>query len=238
MLKQGLLLKPSYLCQTQTFEKYKIMGFFSFKKSKINKTSSRNSAFYNRENHIVSMDNFVDTIFYEVEEGTAERESSKQLVFGRIPIDEITEERLLDVMDRSDFTIDNSENIPGHKVYFYRDTAGYYKFLFQFHFFNGEFFFLKNKISSAAAVVSSEDKNKVIDQLALKYGVEDRENKSNFLIKITDSHGNIAYTTDTVYFYISYLRGGEFMKKLKEKYSGYEPEPEEDEFGESLDKYL
>ena len=214
------------------------MGFFSFGKSKITKTTSRNSAFYNRENHIVSMDNFVDTIFREPEEGTVLRESSKQLVFGKIPIDQITEERLLDVMDKSDFTIDNNENIPGHKIYFYRDTAGYYKFLFQFHFFNGEFFFLKNKISSAAAVVSAEDKNKVINQLTTKYAVDDREDKNSFLIRITDVNGNIAYTTDTVYFYISYLRGGEYMKKLKEQYSGYEPEPEEDEFGDSLDKYL
>jgi hypothetical protein len=141
-------------------------------------------------------------------------------------------------MDKSDFTIDNGENIPGHKVYFYRDTAGYYKFLFQFHFFNGEFFFLKNKISSAAAVVSPEDKNKVINQLTTKYAVDDREDKSSFLIKITDVNGNIAYTTDTVYFYINYLRGGEYMEKLKAQYSGYEPEPEEDEFGDSLDKYL
>jgi len=215
------------------------MGLFSFKKkSKIDKTSSRNSAFYNRENHIVSMDNFVETIFQEAEEGSAHRKSNKRLVFGKMPIDEITEDRLLEVMDKSDFTIDNSENIPGHKVYFYRDTAGYYKFLFQFHFFNGEFFFLKNKISSSAAVVSAEDKTKVITQLTTKYAVEDREDKDNYLIQIVDSHGNIAFTTDTVYFYISYLRGGEFMEKLKAKYAGYEPEPEEDEFGESLDKYL
>jgi hypothetical protein len=215
------------------------MGLFSFKKkSKIDKTSSRNSAFYNRENHIVSMDNFVETIFHEAEEGSAHRKSNKRLVFGKMPIDEITEDRLLEVMDKSDFTIDNSENIPGHKVYFYRDTAGYYKFLFQFHFFNGEFFFLKNKISSSAAVVSAEDKTKVITQLTTKYAVEDRKDKDNYLIQIIDSHGNIAFTTDTVYFYISYLRGGEFMEKLKAKYAGYEPEPEEDEFGESLDKYL
>ncbi len=214
------------------------MGLFSFGKSKINKTTSRNSAFYNRENHIVSMENLVDTIFYEPEEETALRESSKVLVFGKIPIQEITEDRLLDVMDKSDFTIDNNDNIPGHKVYFYRDTAGYYKFLFQFHFLNGKFFFLKNKISSSASVVSAEDKTKVITQLTTKYQVDDRENLNSFLIQITDSKGNIAYTTDSVYFYINYLRGGEFLKNLRDKYRDFEPEEKVDEFGESLDKYL
>ncbi len=214
------------------------MGLFSFGKSKINKTTSRNSAFYNRENHIVSMENLVETIFYEPEENTTLRESSKVLVFGKIPIHEITEDRLLDVMDKSDFTIDNNDNIPGHKIYFYRDTAGYYKFLFQFHFLNGKFFFLKNKISSSASVVSAEDKTKVITQLTTKYQVDDRENLNSFLIQITDSKGNIAYTTDSVYFYINYLRGGEFLKNLRDKYRDFEPEEKVDEFGESLDKYL
>lgn len=218
------------------------MGIFSFKKTnkkkKLSKTTSKNSTFYNRENHIVCMDNFIETIFYEPQKGTEFRNSEKRLVFGKIPLDEITEERLFDVMDKADFTIDNAENIPGHVIYFYRDTAGYYKFLFQFHFYNGKFFFLKNKISSSATIVSSEDKNKVISQLASKYKVQDRNNLNNFLFHITDSHGNVAYTTDTVYFYINYLRGGKFMKKIQEQFTDYEPEPEEDEFGESLEKYL
>ncbi len=214
------------------------MGLFSFGKSGINKTTSRNSAFYNRENHIVSLENLVDTLFHEPEEGTELRDSSKVLVFGKIPIHEITEERLLDVMDKSDFTIDNNENIPGHKVYFYRDTAGYYKFLFQFHFYNGEFFFLKNKISSAASVVSPEDKTKVITQLVTKYKVKDRESPNSFLVQITDAHGNIAYTTDSVYFYINYLRGGTCLEKLRNKFRDFEPEEKVDEFGKSLDKYL
>ena len=141
-------------------------------------------------------------------------------------------------MDKADFTIDNKENIPGHMIYFYRDTAGYYKFLFQFHFLNGEFFFLKNKISSSASIVSVEDKEKVISQLASKYKVEDRKTSGSFLFQVNDSKGNIAYTADTVYFYINYLRGGEYMKKLHDQYANYEPEPEEDEFGESLEKYL
>jgi len=218
------------------------MGLFSFKKSgnkaKHSKTTSKNSAFYNRENHIISMDNFIEVIFHEPEEGTEFRNSEKRLVFGKVPIDEITEERLFDIMDKADFTINNSENIPGHTIYFYRDTAGYYKFLFQFHFYNGEFFFLKNKISSSASIVSVEDKEKVISQLASKYKVEDKKTSNSFLFHVTDSKGNIAYTTDTVYFYISYLRGGEYLKKLQTKYANYEPEPEEDEFGESLEKYL
>ena len=218
------------------------MGLFSFKKSgaksKISKTTSKNETFYGRENHIISMDNFIETIFHEPEEGTVFRKTDKPLVFGKIPIHEITEERLLDVMGKSDFTLDNSESIPGHMVYFFRDTAGYYKFLFQFHFLNGEFFFLKNKISSSATIVSSEDKTKVISQLSKKYNVGDKEDDSNFLIQITDPNGNIAYTTDTVYFYISYLRGGDFLKELHKKYANYEPEEVEDEFGESLEKYL
>jgi len=218
------------------------MGLFSFRKSdkklKLSKTTSKNAAFYNRENHIVSMENFIEVIFHESEEGTEFRNSEKRLVFGKVPIDEITEERLFDVMDKADFTIDNSDNIPGHMIYFYRDTAGYYKFLFQFHFYNGEFFYLKNKISSSATIVSPEDKTKVISQLASKYKVEDRKNNDSYLFHITDSHGNTAYTTDSVYFYINYLRGGEYLKKLHVKYAHYEPEPEEDEFGESLEKYL
>jgi len=218
------------------------MGLFSFKKtrakSKISKTTSKNSAFYNRENHIVSMDNFIETIFHEPQEGTVFRKTDKPLVFGKIPIHEITEERLLDIMDKSDFTLDNSESIPGHVVYFYRDTAGYYKFLFQFHFLNGEFFFLNNKISSSATIVSSEDKSKVISQLSSKYNVPDKKDKNNFIYQITDSNDNIAYTSDTVYFYINYLRGGDFMKELHKKYANYEPEEVEDKFGESLEKYL
>lgn len=218
------------------------MGLFSFKKSdaksKISKTSTKNLAFYTRESHIISMDNFIETIFHEPEKGTIFRKTDKSLVFGKIPIHEITEERLLDVMDKSDFTLDNSDNIPGHVVYFYRDTAGYYKFLFQFHFLNGEFFFLKNKISSSATIVSPEDKTKVISQLSSKYNVQDKEDDNNFLFQITDSIENIAYTTDTVYFYINYLRGGDFMKELRKKYANYEPEEVEDEFGESLEKYL
>jgi len=218
------------------------MGLFSFKKlnkkSKISKTTSKNAVFYGRENHIVSMDDFIETIFHEPQEGTEFRKTDKSLVFGKIPIHEITEERLLDIMDKSDFTLDNSESIPGHVVYFYRDTAGYYKFLFQFHFLNGEFFFLKNKISSSATIVSSEDKTKVISQLSSKYNVPDKEDKNNFIYQINDSNGNIAYTTDAVYFYINYLRGGDFMNKLHKKYANYEPEEIEDEFGESLEKYL
>ncbi len=218
------------------------MGLFSFRKSdkkqKLSKTTSKNAAFYNRENHIVSMDNFIATIFHEPEEGTELRNSVKRLVFGKVPIDEITEESLFDVMDKADFTIDNSDNIPGHKIYFYRDTAGYYKFLFQFHFYNGEFLFLKNKISSAATIVSAEDKTKVISQLASKYKVEDKKVSNSFLFQITDANGNIAYTTDTVYFYVNYLRGGKNLEKLHKQYANYEPEPEEDEFGESLEKYL
>ena len=143
------------------------MGLFSFGKSKPkpSNTTSRNSAFYLRENHIMNLESLKNTLFYEPDQNIFTTFISKGLSFAGIPIEDITPEKAVMELGTPSFVLDNFNEIPGHIVYFFRQNADLYRFLFQIHFINDRCFFIKNKISTSATVLTSDEKNKIISKL-------------------------------------------------------------------------
>ena len=217
------------------------MGLFSKKKPKVVKTTStsKNKSFYLRENHIITPNDFNKIFDLVPEEGAVTQNVSTEISFSGIPFSEITPERIIEELDNPSFVLDNTEDTPGHVVYFYRQKAELIDFLIQLHFINDKCIYINNKISASGITMTNEDKKKVIDRLFLKYNINKKTENNNLIIFLTDPYGNKLYTTDTVHFYLNYVINNKELEKLKKIFDTFKPEDEaEDEFDEALGKFI
>ncbi len=153
----------------------------------------------------------------------------------------MTPKQLTKELDTPNYLFDNNENIPNHKVYFYKEEADIYRFLLQYHFIDDKLFYVANKIYTGMSL-SDENKVKIVKQLAAKYLHDNNFNvPEDFGIFIEDQNHNKAFTRDGVYFFVNYIVGDEINEQLWEKYSFLKEElakKKADSFDESLEKLL
>lgn len=199
--------------------------------------TSKKSTYFVRENLIQSLTD-LKKILYPLPK-IEELNTNTDISFNGFELNKITPSLLKKEIGDPTYVLDNSEFIDKHQVLFYKDSADYYKFLIQYHFINGQFFFASNKISSLG-IISPEDKNKIVGQIRLKYlGVPPEEHITSLIIKIGDRVNNVLTTVDDVYFHINYLSGNTTAQELINKYVGRtEPKSTHIGFKETLDKYI
>ena len=208
--------------------------FRKFKK-KLPVSTSKNSTYYKRENAIGNSTDLMRILSGAPEAG--EYATSKTITFNTLPLKEITLAGLKKQFGNPSFIYEN-DMIDGHKVLFYKDSVAYYKFLVQYHFINGKFFFAANKISSMG-VLSDEDKIKIIQRITKKYLDREYAPEFGWHVKVKDPDGSIIYTIDDVYFHIYYLAGNEATLELLKKYEDQIPQEKKPSgFKESLDQYI
>ncbi len=209
--------------------------FKRFKKN-LPAVSTKNSAYYNRENVILNASDLTKVL-----KGAPDIKgfkTDKELTFNNIPLLDISPEILRSNFDTPSHVMDRSNYIPGHKVVFYKDSVAHYKFLIQYHFFNEKFFFASNKISSMT-VLSDNDKMKIVNRISMKYLAEKDKKEAGLVMKVTDPNGSIIYTVDDVYFYMHYLPANEVNETLMKKYADIADQNLKPlGFNESLEKYI
>ena len=160
--------------------------------------------------------------------------SEKTFLFNGIPLGEITRKSMKSELGSPAYILWNDENIPKHKVYFYREYVRSYKFLIQYHFIENKFIFACNRISAHNGL-SDEDKQEVVKQLLLKYTDRNPEKPNdNLQLKLTDKNGNIISTTDTVYFLVNYLPNNEHTRHLIKKFGLVAENNERNHFSKNL----
>ncbi|MEJ2596171.1 MAG: hypothetical protein P8100_13850, partial [bacterium] len=198
--------------------------------------TSKNSAYYKRENNIGNTEDLI-RILHAAPELKAFK-TEKAITFNNIPLMEISFQKLKENFGNPAYVF-NNEQLEGHTVIFYRDSVSYYKFLIQYHFINNAFFFAANKISTTG-ILADSDKKKIIERISKKYLGKGFDEKQGWLIKVTDPLGNHIHTLDDVYFHLYYLAENETTRKLREHHLGEVPEVNEKPSGfkESLDQYI
>jgi len=140
--------------------------------------------------------------------------SAGSFLFNEIPLKEITHKTLKAKLGTPAYVLWNDDQIPKHRIYFYRERFGSYKFLMQYHFIEKRFVFACNRISSHNGL-SKNDREEIVRQLLLKYtDLEIKEPKDDFEVKMIDKEGNIIFTYDSVYFYVNYLPNNENTQHL------------------------
>jgi len=140
--------------------------------------------------------------------------SDKSFLFNEIPLGEITYKTLRSKLGSPSYILWNDEQIPKHRIYFYREHFGSYKFMMQYHFIEKRFVFACNRISSHNGLTTN-DKVEIIRQLLIKYtDLENSELKDDFEVKLMDKDGNIIFTYDSVYFFVNYLPNNENTQHL------------------------
>lgn len=208
---------------------------FSFFKSKKNKPTTIKSTYYIRESIIHTTDDLVKLLNPEIKPETLSAKSEKTISFKGLTLNDINENNLINEMEQAVYVYDNSDVIPGHRVFFYKDDVEFYRFLFQFHFIHDEFFLASNKVS-ASGMLSGKEKSKIVNQICGKY--LNKTDVNTFLLNINDSQNNYLTTIDDVYFYVNYLCGNEIVSKLKSRYSDHVSENDKKAFDDSVDKYF
>jgi hypothetical protein len=218
------------------------MGLFSKNKAKAVKTtsaSSRNKTYYLRENQLSTKKDFSNIFELSPEDKSFKGKINTEISVAGIPLSEITPERVIEELDSPSFVLDNSDEVPGHIVYYYRQTADLIKFLIQFHFINDKCIFVNNSISATGISLTNEDKIKVLNKLFLLYKIKEKREENNFLIFLTDPFGNIIYTNDTVNLYINYVARPETLEFAKKYINENQTEEiNKDEFDDALGKFL
>ncbi len=163
------------------------------------------------------------------------------VTISNISLNGINEKQVKKVLDTPKYTFNNTENIEGHTVLFYKEEADIYRFLIQFHFIDDKLFFVANKIYTGMSL-SHNNKVKIVKQLAKKYlNIDDFDVPAEYGIFIKDKNNNKVFTRDGVYFYVNYVTGDDITAELWDKYSFMEKElakKKDDAFKESLDKFL
>ncbi len=219
------------------------MGLFSKKKKptavKADGDQSRNKSFYLRENQITAVSDFYRMLNYEPEKGAFVGKINTEIGLAGIPISQLSPDKLINEMDSPSFVLDNSENIPGHIIYFYRQNTDLIKFLIQIHFVQDKCVFINNKISATGITLTDNDKKKVVEKLFKKYNIDGKLEDENFAIYLTDRNGNKLYSTDSVHFYLNYAANKDSVDYVRHLLDNYHPDEEaEDGFGEALDQLL
>lgn len=176
---------------------------------------SHDSRYYHQENVIKDKADLVVTLNPLPQ--TNGYKAKKTFSYNRQPLEEITQKSLKSRLGSPSYILWNHEEIPKHKVYYYRDHIGLYKFLMQYHFFNNQFFFASTRIS-AQNRLTPKDKTEIVNQLLKKYlDKKPVKTMDDFEIKLIDKNNNLIYTYDTVYFYINYLLNNDTSRLLAEK---------------------
>ncbi len=140
--------------------------------------------------------------------------SDKSFLFNEIPLKEITHKALKAKLGSPAYVLWNDDQIPKHRIYFYRERVGSYKFLMQYHFIEKRFVFACNRISSHNGLTNN-DREEIIRQLLLKYTDRDIKGpQDDFEVKMMDGEGNIIFTYDSVYFFVNYLPNNENTQHL------------------------
>ena len=209
--------------------------FRKFKK-KLPKVTSKSSAYYERENSLPDLADLKKAL-----EGASDLKglvSKTEFTFNALPLAKITSQLIKSKYGSPNYTLSNSESIDGHKVMFYKQSVQYYKFLIQYHFIDNQFFFASNKISSLA-VLSDEDKQKVVNRLSKKYLDLNYSDIKSLSVKLIDPNNSIIYTRDDVYFHINYLAGNDKTNQLIKEYADYiVQENKTPGFNESLEQLI
>lgn len=211
-------------------------SFFKRFKKKIPGVSSKSSSYFERENLLEDVRDLKGVLetgfeppFYSTE---------KEITFHGVPLKGTSPQVVKKKFGSPMYILDNSKNIDGHKVFFYKDSVNIYKFLIQYHFIDNEFFFASNKVSSMT-VLTDEVKEKVLDRIKIKYFGENAKEIKGLKVKLKDPNGSILYTVDDVYYNLNYLLDNKNTKKLIKKYSDFENTAVPPAgFKESLEEYI
>lgn len=198
--------------------------------------TTKNSSYYNRENRIENLGDLKKVL--EAAPKIKAAKTGTNFTFNNIPLLNIDQKLLISKFENPVFMLDNDSEIKGHKVYFYRESIDYYRFLIQYHFVNDNFFFATNKISSVTAL-SDGDKQKIIDRINTKYLDQKPGDNKSLTIKIIDPNNSIIFTRDDVYFHINYLAGNKTTKSLIDTYTDYIDAPTlPTGFNDTLEQYI
>ena len=209
--------------------------FKKFKKS-LPLVSTKNATYYNRENQIENLSDLKNVL--EAAPEIKALKTSTDFTFNNIPLLNISQNLLITKFENPVFILDNDGEIKGHKVFFYRESIDYYRFLIQYHFIDGDFFFATNKISSVT-ILSDVDKQKIIDRINNKYLDQKSGDNKSLTIKIIDPNNSIIFTRDDVYFHINYLAGNKTTKALIDAYADYiDTQSLPAGFNETLEQYI
>ncbi len=210
----------------------------SFFKSNKYSQANINSTYYIRECLIHDVNDLNSFLKPKPEDYTLLKKTSVDLSVKNLPLINLTEKKITTSLKQPIFFYDNSKLIKGHKVLFYKEDVGFYRFILQFHFMDGEFFFASNRVSSSGMLPEAE-KNKIIHQILSRYSIKTEEEYSDFHLMITDENHSVLTTVDEVYFNVNYLCGGETKINMINRFSGQKDQKDQkSEFDSNVDKYF
>ena len=205
----------------------------SFFKSSKKKTPKKGKTFYERENFIYTINDLNNCIKHL--SSSKNTKTNSNILFQGYELDSIHEKDLEKNFGEESFFLEPDNDIPEHKIYYYRITSQHLRFLIQLHFIDDQFFFAATKVYSDA-LLSAADKQRVLKQIITKYYPNANEDTIEF--DIEDPKGNVLFTQDDVYYYIKYLANNATSQNLKKQYSGYEEPKPGQEIKETLDKLI
>ena len=210
----------------------------SFFKSNKYSPATINSTYYIRECLIHGVNDLNSFLQPKPEDYTLLKKTRVDLSVKNFPLINLTEEKITASLKQPIYIYDNSELIKGHKVLFYKEDVEFYRFLLQFHFIDGQFFFASNRVTSSGMLPETE-KNKIIKQLIGRYQIENKEDYNGFHLMITDENKSVLTTIDDVYFNVNYLCGGEIKNKLINTFSDQKDKKDKkSDFDNNVDKYF
>jgi hypothetical protein len=216
------------------------MGLFSKKKTKSVSPEGKlkNMSFYLRENQLTNIKELLNLKNLHPQENALVDKTGSEFSVAGIKLSQITPELLLEKLGTPSFVLENQENIPGHKVYYFRAHADLNRLLIQLHFIHDHFFFASNKISATGITLSDHDKKRVLNKIFQKYAIN-RTAEENLIVYLTDSKGNRLFTSDDVHFYLHYAIPAQQLNEIiKQVKSDIPTEEEHDKFDQTLDQYL
>lgn len=175
---------------------------------------AKDSTYYERENLIKDIEDLSNCLNpYPSKEYIR---TINEILFNSIALKNITINELKSKFGVPTCLISNADHIKKHKVYFYRESLGAYRILSQYHFINGEFVMASNRFSSQSRLAGS-DKNRIVGHLQKKYlGTASKVSLKDFDLKYQDTLNNRLFVNDDVHFYLNYIPGSEFVKRITE----------------------
>ncbi len=210
----------------------------SFFKSNKYSPATVNSTYYIRECLIHNVDDLNLILQADLKEFTLIAKTDVDLEIKNLPLIGLTEKKLIVSLKQPIYIFDNSDDLKGHKVLFYKEDVGFYRFLLQFHFMDGVFFFASNRVSSSGLLPEAE-KNKIIHQILNRYSIKTEEEYKDFHLMITDENDSVLTTIDEVYFNVNYLCGGETKNNMISRFSGQKDQKnQKSDFDSNVDKYF
>ncbi len=205
----------------------------SFFKSKNRKPTKKGKAFYERENLIQTIDELIEILsMLDFEDN----------IKGKVPIlfqgkefNTINKNTLEEFFGEESFLLNPDNSVSGHEVFYYRRSSEHLKFLIQIHFIDDQFFLAGTKIYSDA-LLSNNDKQKVIKNITDKYHPDADAGMQEF--NIMDPDGNILWSKDDIFYHINYLYNSAYCQQLKKQYWGLGKPKDGQEIKNTLDDLI